>query len=89
MFSWTLKEYIFYPIDYKDEGEKEEKSHYIYVCKKNEKWREVYKENFEKTMVKLILHEKNQALGKNDTDSDDDGAPGEKVSVDIAKTKSE
>ena len=35
-FSWALKEYIFYPVNYKDEKEKEEKSHYIYVCTKNE-----------------------------------------------------
>ena len=91
MFSWTLKEYIFYPIDYKDEQEKEEKSHYIYVCTKNDKWREVYKENFEKCIIKVILHEKNQALGKNDSDEEgtDDTLTGEKASIDIAKVKTE
>ena len=91
MFSWTLKEYIFYPVDYKDEQEKEEKSHYIYVCTKNDKWREVYKQNFEKCIIKVILHEKNQALGKNDSDEEgtEDTLTGEKASIDIAKVKTE
>ena len=40
--SWTLKEFIFFPVDYKSEQEKEEKSHYIYICTKNKEWKEVY-----------------------------------------------
>lgn len=89
MFSWTLKEYIFYPVDYKDEKEKEEKSHYIYVCTKNAKWREVYKEHAASVWEKLVLHEKNQALGKGDSDDEDTGSPGEKITTDLARTKSE
>lgn len=38
--SWSLNEFIFYPVEYQDEQEKEEKSHYIYVCTKSDlKWR--------------------------------------------------
>ena len=33
--SWTLQEFIFYPAEAKDEKEKEEKSHFIYICTKN------------------------------------------------------
>lgn len=58
-FSWALKEYVFYPVNYTSQSEKEEKSHYIYVCTKNDQWRLIYKDNFEKTIIDLILHEKN------------------------------
>ena len=56
--SWSLQEFIFYPVDAKDEKEKEEKSHYIYACTKKPDWEEVNKANFEKCIIDLILHEK-------------------------------
>ena len=62
-----MKEFIFYPVDHKDEKEKEEKSHYIYVCTKNNKWRETYKEHIEAELIKLILHEKAQGALDNDS----------------------
>lgn len=60
--SWSLKEYVFYPLNPKDDSEKEEKTHYIYICTKNKDWREVYAKNIEKDLIALILHEKNQNL---------------------------
>lgn len=45
--SWTLKEYIFSPVEAESDKDKEEKSHYIYVCTKNADWRRIYAENFE------------------------------------------
>jgi ubiquinone/menaquinone biosynthesis C-methylase UbiE len=89
--SWTLKEFIFFPVDYKTEQEKEEKSHYIYICTKNKEWKEVYQKNFEPEIIKLILYEKNQAIGK-ESDSENDvnikNLAGSKISEDIAKAKS-
>lgn len=93
-FSWILKEFVFYPVNFQNDTEKEEKSHYIYVCTKNDKWKQVYKDNFEKTIIELILHEKNQNLLKDDNDDEkpkneieDDLNDGDKVSYDIAKAK--
>ena len=59
--SWDLKEYSLLPQneEFKDEDEKEEKSHYIYVCTKNKRWRDANQMHFEKEIIELILHEKN------------------------------
>lgn len=46
--SWSLKEYVFYPVDTIDDSEKDEKTHYIYICTKNKEWKEVYAKNIEK-----------------------------------------
>ena len=43
----------------KDDSEKDEKTHYIYICTKNKDWKKVYDKNIEKGLIKLILHEKN------------------------------
>jgi ubiquinone/menaquinone biosynthesis C-methylase UbiE len=70
--SWDLNEFVFYPVDFKDEKDKDEKSHYIYICTKNKKWREVYDQNIEPELIKLILHEKNSGiLAEEDGDSDE------------------
>jgi hypothetical protein len=37
--SWSLKEYVFYPMNAKDDSEKDEKTHYIYICTKNKDWK--------------------------------------------------
>ena len=56
----------------KDDSEKEEKTHYIYICTKNKDWREVYAKNIEKDLISLILHEKNQNLICSDEDGEKD-----------------
>jgi len=48
----------------------EDNSHYIYVCHKQADWREVYQKNFEPEIIKLILHEKNLALIKDDDEEE-------------------
>lgn len=73
-FSWEMKEFVFYPVNYANEAEKLEKSHYIYICTKNDKWKEVYNKNFEPVIIDLILHEKNQNLLK-DNSEDADSKP--------------
>ena len=39
--------------------EKEEKSHYIYLCTKQPDWKEAHQKHFETCIIQLILHEKN------------------------------
>lgn len=80
---------MFYPVNTKDEKEKEESSHYIYICTKQAGWLENYHKNFEKEIVKLILHEKNQLLLKDDEEEKDlenDMSP-YRMSIDIQAAK--
>ena len=60
--SWDLKEFMFYPVgkEYKDQAEKEEKAHFLYICTKNKHWREAHAEHFEPVLTKLILMEHKQ-----------------------------
>ena len=60
--SWTLKEFILHPVSFQNEEEKEEKSHYIYVCTKNPDWRQVNALYFEKEILKILVNEKNQTI---------------------------
>lgn len=34
IFNWKLNQYVFYPVNAKDDKDKEESSHYIYICTK-------------------------------------------------------
>jgi ubiquinone/menaquinone biosynthesis C-methylase UbiE len=70
--SWSLKEFILSPVDAQNEEDKEEKSHYIYVCTKQHDWQKVYQENFEPVILQLILHEKNMANNKEEDDDDEE-----------------
>lgn len=63
--------------------EDEDSSHYIYVCQKQPDWREVYHQNFEPEIVKLILHEKNQALLKDDDEEAETDYSAFRVTQDI------
>ena len=51
-----------YPTHYKDEEEKDDNTHYIYLCTKNSLWKEVYDQYFEKVITDLILYQKNEYL---------------------------
>ena len=88
--SWDLKEFSLLPQneEFKDDEEKDEKSHYIYVCTKNKRWRDANTTHFEKEIIELILHEKNLHLGKTE-ESDDfsDSTDLFKSSLDFAKAK--
>lgn len=78
---------MFYPVNAKDEKDKEESSHYIYVCKKNPGWVETYKKNFESEITKLILHEKRQAAYRDDEDEDENDMSAYRVTQDLQKAK--
>ena len=41
-FSWDIKEYSFCPLGLKSDDEKDEKTHYIYICTKNNKWEKIF-----------------------------------------------
>ena len=80
---------MFYPVNAKDEKDKEESSHYIYICTKQPGWLEEYHKHFEPEITKLILHEKNQLLLKDDEEEKDlenDMSP-YRVSLDLQKAK--
>jgi len=51
--SLTMKQYVLYPVDAETEEQKEEKSHYIYVCKKNDEAERIPEEQFEKVLSDL------------------------------------
>ena len=75
---------MFYPVKTESEKEKDEGSHYIYICTKQPGWKEVYEKNFEKEIIKLILHEKNQALIRDDDDDlDGDDMTPYRVTLDL------
>lgn len=48
--SFDMKQYILYPVDYQSEEQKEEKSHYIYLCKKNADADQKALENYDKVI---------------------------------------
>ena len=52
--SWELREFILYEANVQTEEEKEEKSHYIYVCKKNDDANETSQNHFVKEYAKLM-----------------------------------
>ena len=49
--SFAMKQFILYPSDATTEEQKEEKSHYIYVCRKLAGADEVCEENWDKVLV--------------------------------------
>lgn len=49
--SFVNKQYILYPADCESEEQKEEKSHYIYVCRKQADWERVVADNWDKVLV--------------------------------------
>ena len=40
--SWKMVTYTLYPVEFKDEEDKEERSHFIYICTKQPDWQEIY-----------------------------------------------
>lgn len=52
--SMTMKQYILYPVDTETEEQKEEKSHYIYLLKKNEDADRKSEELFQKVLDDLM-----------------------------------
>ena len=88
--SWKLQQFTLYPVEFKDEEDKEQRSHYIYVCTKRPDWREVNKANFESGILSIILNEKKSAIGATAQDSDDEAevdVASPKVAADLQKTK--
>lgn len=60
--SFTLKEYALYPSEAVTEEQKEEKSHYIYICTKKEDADRVSAENFEKVCHMLNKQAEEESL---------------------------
>ena len=88
--SWEMKQFNLFPVEYEDEKDKEERSHYIYVCIKQPDWKEINAANFEASIIKLILHEKQTHHPSKLDESDDDAEVNvlsPKVSEDIKKAK--
>ena len=54
-FSWILKEEVLIPEKFTSEAEKEQNTHYIYLCTKNDNWEQIYEDNYEKCLKDMIL----------------------------------
>ena len=52
--SFQMKQFVLYPVDAKTEEQKEEKSHYIYVCKKLEDADRVASEHYDKVIKDIV-----------------------------------
>lgn len=73
--SWAIRQFVLYPADCETQEQKDEKSHYIYVCKKNEDADRISEEYFEKTCLQIILDaEKETEKDEEDSEKDSDEA---------------
>lgn len=78
--SFDTKIYALYPVETKNDKEKEEKSHYIYVCWKKEDADQVCSENFEKVLVQIQKEQELEAAAHIvENDEQDDQKQPEKV----------
>ena len=58
---FSLKQYILYPAEAASEEQKEEKSHYIYVCRKTEEAVRRASQNFDKVVAEIKRQQEEEA----------------------------
>jgi len=59
---FSMKQYILYPADAVSEDQKEEKSHFIYVCRKNDDADRIAAENYEKVLKEIKRQQEEEAV---------------------------
>jgi hypothetical protein len=70
--NFSLKQFVLYPADCTDEATKEEKSHYIYVCRKLPGAEQICKDNWEKVIAQLKREQDEEAKMLIEQVGDDD-----------------
>ena len=79
---WEQREFILFDADCETEEDKESKSHYIYVCKKQAGADETFQQNYKDCIQMLQEEAQAQAAAAKDLEDDDDGEGVEEMKED-------